>query len=241
MRTAQSIYQIINTFEPGKLFGYKDLNISSDQYIAAAKALQRLKNKGVIKSISKGKFYKPVKSVFGELKPSENEILKFYLKKNNKRVSYITGVSLFNSMMLTTQIPNIIRIASYDKRITCDTGTIKIEPAKSYIPVTDDNYKLLQLLDVLKDFNKIPDLDRKSGTVLIISRFRKLSKESVKEIIKYSIKYPPRVQAFLGSILEYLGYNDDIQKLKKSINPLSEYNIIINKEILPTANKWNIK
>ncbi|MDA3886164.1 MAG: DUF6088 family protein [Candidatus Delongbacteria bacterium] len=241
MRTAQLIYQMINTFEPGKVFGYDNLKLQSDQFVAAAKALQRLKNKGVIKSISKGQFFKPVKSVFGELNPSEDEILKLYMMKNNKRVSYITGVSLFNSMMLTTQIPNIIRIASYDKRKSCDTGTLKIKTAKSYVKVTDYNYKLLQLLDVLKDFNKIPDLDRRSAVDIIISRFITLSKKAIKEIVEYSFKYPPRVRAFLGSILEYLGDVNEIEKLKESINPFSTFKISLNKNILPTIINWNIK
>jgi hypothetical protein len=217
MRTAQLIYQMINTFEPGKVFGYDNLKLQSDQFVAAAKALQRLKNKGVIKSISKGQFFKPVKSVFGELNPSEDEILKLYMMKN------------------------IIRIASYDKRISCDTGTLKIKSAKSYVKVTDYNYKLLQLLDVLKDFNKIPDLDRRSAVDIIISRFITLSKKAIKEIVEYSFKYPPRVRAFLGSILEYLGDVNEIEKLKESINPFSTFKISLNKNILPTIINWNIK
>ncbi|MCK4979316.1 MAG: hypothetical protein KAS62_02915 [Candidatus Delongbacteria bacterium] len=217
------------------------MKLPSDQFIAASKALQRLKKKGIINSLSPGKFYKPVKSIFGELKPAENEIVKLYIKKGKKRIAYITGIYLYNSMGLTTQIPNYMRIASYDKRISCNTSTIRIKSAKSYVEVTDNNYKLLQLLDVLKDFNKIPDLDRRSAIELITTRFISLSKKVINEIVKLSLKYPPRVRAFLGSILENLGFTNEIKKLKESINPLSTFKISLNDRILPTIKNWNIK
>ena len=51
----------------------------ADKIIAAAKAIERLIAKGVAKRVSNGVFYKPKKSVFGELKPSEDELLKQYL------------------------------------------------------------------------------------------------------------------------------------------------------------------
>ncbi len=241
MAISSNISARLKKYKPGSIFGYKDLKLNNSEFSAAAKTIERLKKKGIIKSLSPGVFYKPVKSVFGELRPSEDEILKSYLFKNGKREGYITGLSLFNSMMLTTQIPRIIKIAYFNKRVSFDTGSLKIESAKSYVNITDDNYNLLQLLDVLKDFNKIPDLDRESAVNIITSKIKMLSERERKELVEYSFNYPPRTRAFLGSILENTGMISETGKLKLSINPLSEFKVSLNEKILPTVKNWNIK
>ena len=50
---------------------------------AAAKALSRMAARGVIKRYKKGMYYKPKQTIFGEIKPSEEELLKSYLFENH--------------------------------------------------------------------------------------------------------------------------------------------------------------
>ena len=76
MRISEKINKQVNGFPVGTTFRYDQLNISKDQYVSAAKVLERLQKKGVIKKVSKGTFYKPENTVFGELKPNEQELLK---------------------------------------------------------------------------------------------------------------------------------------------------------------------
>jgi len=52
------------------------LDLKPKEFCAAAKAMERLIAKDAIKRISPGLFYKPKKIVFGEFKPSEEELLK---------------------------------------------------------------------------------------------------------------------------------------------------------------------
>ena len=144
-------------------------------------------------------------------------------------------------MGLTTQVPRNIKIASRDKRITVSVGNIKGNPVKSYVDVTDENYALLEILDALKDFKKIPDLDKSSGIKIILNQLKKLNIKEVKKLIDCALSYPPRVRAFLGALLEKMDVSIELKTLKKSINPLSEYNYGINKKILPTITNWNIK
>ena len=65
------------------------------------KMLNRLVGEGVIAKISKGRFYKPKKSIFGTLKPKPEEIVKDLLEKDGKVIGYMTGYSLFNRLGLT--------------------------------------------------------------------------------------------------------------------------------------------
>ena len=157
MRITQKIQNEISKLADGTTFKYEQLAIEPQEYVAAAKVIERLIAKGVIKRISTGVFYKPKKTVFGELRPNEDELLKPYLFEKGKRIAYITGTSLYNKMGLTTQIPKNIKIASRDKRISVSRGNVKATPVKSYVDVNDKNFYLLELLDVLKGFKEIPD------------------------------------------------------------------------------------
>ena len=241
MNIAKKIEEQIDSIESGKTFTYKDLNIKKEEYSAASKSIERLIKKGVIKRISTGVFYKPKKTVFGELKPDEEKIITPYLFKNGKRIAYITGLLLYNKMGLTTQIPKEISIASNKKRIYISKGNIKAKAVKSYVEVTNENYKLLELLDALKDFKKIPDLDKKSTISILSHKISELNKKQIKELIEIALEYPPRVRAFLGALLENIDENIDIKMLDDSLNPLSEYELGLTKDILPTVEKWNIK
>ena len=62
----------------GTTFRYQELKIPTENYNAAAKALERCIRNELIKRVSIGVFYKPVKSIFGELKPKEEELIKQY-------------------------------------------------------------------------------------------------------------------------------------------------------------------
>jgi len=241
MNIAKKIEEKINSIEKGKTFTYKDLNIKKEEYSAASKSIERLIKKEIIKRISTGVFYKPKQTVFGELKPDEEKLITPYLFKNSQRIAYITGLLLYNKMGLTTQIPKEISIASNKKRIYISKGNIKANAVRSYVEVTDENYKFLELLDTLKDFKKIPDLNKKSAIGILTNKLLELDNNQIKELINIAIEYPPRVRAFLGALLENFGKKGDLKILDDSLNPLSEYKLGLTKAILPTVEKWNIK
>lgn len=241
MTISQKIQNKINKQNPGETFGYSNLSIKPNEFGAAAKAIERLINKGEIKRVSTGMFYKTKHTTFGVLKPNEDELLKPYLFENGKRIAYITGTSLYNRLGLTTQIPKTIKIASRNKRIRVETEGLKASPVKSYVDVSDKNHYLLEILDTLKDFKKIPDLDKKLAIRIISDKFKKLDQSEVKRLIKCALAYPPRVRAFLGALIENTSNAINTIPLKNSLNPLSEYDFSITKEELPTVEEWNIR
>jgi DNA primase large subunit len=241
MTISKKIQDKINQFGDGATFKYEQLPLEPQEYTAAAKAIERLIKKGFIKRVSTGVFYKPKKTVFGELKPNEDELLKAYLFEKGNRIAYVTGNALYNRMGLTTQVPKSLKIASQKKRITISIDNLNASPIKSYVSVTNKNFYLLELLDVLKDFNKIVDLDKNAAIKIISNKLTELNQSELNTLIKCSLSYPPRVRAFLGALLEYKKQPTDFLLLKNSLNPLSEYTFGIDKKQLPTAQNWNIK
>ncbi len=241
MKLTEQIRNTIDKLPTGRTFGYADLGIAQENYVSAAKALERLQAKGVIKKISKGKFYKPEQTVFGELKPDYYELLKPYLFENGKRIAYETGFSLYNRMGLTTQVAYRIKIASRSKRIYINRGALKADAVKSYAEVTESNYRLLGMLDALKDIKQIPDSKVANSIKVLSSLIMQLNDGLVKELIKYALMYPPRVRALLGAILENINSKADTLKLKQSLNPLTTFQFELNANNLPTIKNWNIK
>jgi len=241
MTVSKRIGQRIQQLQTGTTFDYQTLMVEREEYAAATKALERLIKKEIIKRVTSGIFYKPKETVFGALKPNEEELLKTYLFENGKRIAYITGLSLYNKMGLTTQIPKIIKIACRDKRIYASVGTLKGKPVKSYIDVTDKNYYMLEILDAVKDFNQIPDLNVDSAILILTERLKKLIDKEISQIIQYALKYPPRTRALIGSILELMDNKINLKELKKSLNPLSEFEYNIKEGVLPNAKEWRIK
>ena len=111
MNIQAQIDQTILNFSPGCNFGYGDLPLYSKSPNGVVKAISRLIGKNKLKRLSKGIFYRPKKGILGDIKPSDDELLRTFCFRNDQLVGYITGASLYNRLGLTTQIPKTITIA----------------------------------------------------------------------------------------------------------------------------------
>lgn len=242
MALATQIRNRIKELPESKTFRYDDLRIAKTDYTTAAKVLERLQKEGLIKKVSKGVFYKPEQSVFGELKPDYNELLSPYLFENGKRVAYVTGTSLYNRLGLTTQIAFRISIASRGKRININRETLKADAVKSYAEVTESNYEILGLLDAFKDIKRIPDCSVARAVRRLSAILKDLGEKQIESLLSYSFVYPPRVRALVGAVLQNNGYEGKgMEKLKDSLNPLTTVNLGIKETVLPTKTFWYIK
>lgn len=242
MALASEIRKRIMQLPEGKTFGYDDLRIARDGYSAAAKAIERLQKEGLIKKVSKGVFYKPEQTVFGELKPDYSELLRPYLFENGKRVAYETGPSLYNRLGLTTQMAFRIKIASRGKRININRGILKADAVKSYAEVTDSNYETLGLLDAFKDIKRIPDCSVAQAVRRLSAIIKALDNKQTESLIKYALLYPPRARALAGAVLENNGRKGKgLEKLKDSLNPLTTIKLGLKEVELPTKANWYIQ
>lgn len=241
MKVTQKVERSLRSMDEGTTFKYQNLGIAPSEYGAAAKVIERLIRKGAIKRASTGIFYKPKQSIFGELPPREDELLKPYLFENGKRIAYVTGASLYNRMGLTTQIPKVLKVACRGKRITTRIGGIVIKPVKSYTDVNDNNYTLLEILDAVKDFNKISDLDQNSAITLLSNKILALSEKERALLLKCALLYPPRARALLGAIMDAKNTDTKLLFLQNSLNPLTFYDFGSIFDLLPKASDWNIR
>lgn len=242
MKIAKQIREKIKNIPESEPFGYADLGILPDDFFAAAKALERLQKKGEIKKVSKGVFYKPEISIFGLMPPKYDSILKNYLFENGKRVGYITGGELYNSLNLTTQNYFTSKISTKRNRKKIKISWLKTTSVKAYVDVTEENYQLLGILDAIKDIKLISDTPANRVLKILIPRIKKFSKKDIENLLQYALQYPPRARALLGAIIESLFLNEfNLELIKKSLNPSTIYKIRIKENDLPTIKNWNIQ
>lgn len=241
MTIAKKIKKEILGFPDDFVFVLSDLDCDVEQREAAARALQRMAERGEISKLANGKYYKPRKTIFGELAPSPSQIAKEYLVKNGRIIGYMTGGNAFSQYSLTTQISSDILIGTNYYRRPIQRGAYKISFVYQPNEIKEDNIELLKLLDCLKYIKDIPGTTANEACKRLIFVIKDLPDKQRKQIIDLAIKYTPFVKALLGSILELIGMSkESLKPLKESLTGISKYRLPISEDILPTKINWRI-
>ena len=241
MKKTEYIANLIDRLPKGYVFTYVDFIDKVKSKEAVIKALNRMTASGKITKLSKGKFYKPEKSVFGKLRPNRNQIVKDLLEEDGKITGYLTGYSIYNQLGLTTQISNIIQIGKNAVRPSLKRSEYKISFVLQKNTITKDNISLLQILDSIRYIKKIPDTTIGSACKRLMEIIKDLSQKDKSTLVRLSLKYPPVSRALLGAILEEIGNRSLTELLSKSLNPITTYNLSGAEKILSSVDKWNIK
>ena len=240
MKVSDLVTNKINRLKTGYVFTYNEFDVPVNKVDALKKTLSRLVAAGKIVRLSKGQFYKPEKTEFGLLQPPEYQIVKDLLEEKNKIVGYITGISIYNKLGLTTQISNTIQIGTNIDRKPRKRGKYNIRFIRQKNTITKENTYMLQILDAVRFIKRIPDADVTESCKRIISIFRDFSQEDRIAIAKYARKYNPGTKALAGAILDYISEDSITDQLYYSINPATTFDLKISIEVLPNKQKWMI-
>lgn len=96
----------------------------------------------------KGIYYRAAKTPFGFSNINYKMLIDdLYLFDDIDVYGYIGSPSLANKIGLTTQIPKDEYIVTNNNRVVCDVDNIKL--MKPVVKINKDNYKVLQILDLL--------------------------------------------------------------------------------------------
>ena len=121
--------------------------------------LNRLNKENIIKTAYKGIYYIPKTNIFGEVPLPNNKIIqyKYLTDKLGNVKGYITGANLFNKVGLTTQVPNIIDIVTNECKNNnkYENKNLNVIIRKPKIEINTDNYKYLQLIDLIENKDNI--------------------------------------------------------------------------------------
>ena len=236
MSVAKITRDFVENIESAKLFTYDDIPCLNKT--SAAIELSRLFKKGIIKKVSKGKFYKPKIRVFGEVAPNTNDKIKSYLKSDETN-SYETGANSFRKLGLTTQVSNETVIATNKpyRKVRIDNINLKFIPKR--VDAKGDEIYLVQILDAIKDINKIPATTPNDVVKYLKEIIKKESFENQNKLTKFALKYTPRTRAILGAIFKEIGNKKCAYELKSTLNPMTNYKLKVEEDVIKEKKYWN--
>lgn len=240
MKISDYLANRIDRLPKGYVFTYVDLVTNASQKEAAIKALNRMVQSGKLTKLSKGKYYKPETTPFGSILPSQDQVVKDLLEDNGKVTGYLTGYSMYNQLGLTTQVSNTIQIGKKDVRPAFKREHYTISFIKQKNTITKANIPLLQILDAIRTIRKIPDTSLESSAKRLLIILNNVSSDDQKSLVRLALKYPPATRALLGALLDELLKNSLTLPLHKTLNPITTYKLPGLREILGTAETWNI-
>ena len=158
--------------------------------------LKKLKNtllnsnkEGIIETAYKGIYYIPNENVFGKMLLGNRQIIqyKYIMDKDGNVKGYVTGAKLFNEAHLTTQVPNIIDIATNECKNfnKYENKNLNVIIRKPKIEINNENYKYLQLFDLIENKDNIGiEVDNPDE---IIYNFIEENELDFEKIIKYAM------------------------------------------------------
>lgn len=241
MKVSEYIAYTLDRLPKGYVFTYSDFITEVNKKEAVIKALNRMVVSGKIAKLSKGKYYKPENTPFGNLQPKQAQIVKDLLEDNGRITGYLTGYSIYNQLGLTTQVSNTIQIGKNEIRPSFKRERYTISFIKQKNTITKENIPLLQILDAIRYIKRIPDSTIELSCRRLLAILGNLLEKDKITLVRLALKYPPVTRALLGAMLDQLKQTDLTQSLLKSLNPITKYKLPGVAKILLSTEKWNIQ
>lgn len=158
---------------------------------------KKLCDEGKIKRFDKGIYYIPKQSrLKGGVPIGADAVTKAkYVSRKGKVVGYVSGYTFANQLGITTQVPYVIEIVTNNvssryREIDKDGRRVILRKPKAV--VNEDNYRVLQLLDLLSNITQYTDEDM-PNTALRVKAYIKNEGISRDDIDQYIGEYPDRI------------------------------------------------
>lgn len=198
-----------NNYELGEPIFASDIDIPNMTEENLRYHLKKLTDDGIICRFEPGIYYFPKTNILGEkiLLSAEVVAIHKYIMRRGKRVGYYSGYTLANRMGLSTQVPFTEEITSNYAPAVVRELTIKNRKyivRRPVVEITEENVKILQLLECLKDVDKCAE-ENLDICGQILTKFAKDNEITRTMIDKIISKYPMKIyKAIYETGVEYV-------------------------------------
>lgn len=159
--------------------------------------LKKLTDDGILCRFEPGVYYFPNINILGERIPLsvDTVVVHKYIMRKGRRIGFYSGYTLANRMGLSTQVPFVEEIVSNYAPAVVRKLTIKNRKyivRRPAVEITEENVKILQFLECLKDVDKCAE-ENLSVCGEILTRYaieHDITKAKVDEFISY---YPMKI------------------------------------------------
>lgn len=193
------------------LYEYLEMNYKTNEPIFMADVKSKLQvsdvnlrrmfkelcDDGRINRFQNGIYYIPKKSrLKGGVPLSADAVVKAkYISRRGEIDGYYSGYTFANQLGITTQVPYVIEIVSNNassriREVNVKGRRVVLRKPRTFI--TERNYRVLQLLDLLSNITQYADqdMDEVSARVKTYINNERISREDIDQYIE---KYPERI------------------------------------------------
>lgn len=164
--------------------------------------LKRLSDKGSIIKVRNGIYYVPrANSVLKRPRVNLDKVIsrRYIMPLDKKVIGYTTGINFANQLGLTSQTASVTTIVTNETarpeyEVVFGKKVVKLKRPK--IKINYRNYKVLQVLDLLNEFDRLSEVPLTKSTN-IIKQYLKDVDISKKELNEYIRKYPRKTLEYL--------------------------------------------
>ena len=215
-------YSELEIIDAQRLYQEKFNDMSEQAFF---KRLSRLAKNGEIQRLTKGIYCKPKKGRFGIIESNAKNILEYYVG-TNKNKGVVVGYQMYNKYGLTTQVSKIIEV--YSNATLQEKRKIKnVIVHKANLKFDASTKKMIELLEVLENYQSIEELNTKSMLKFITDTGRYYNEKTLEKLLK-TIGYKKSTLASLKHLLEYLKIENTVDQY---LNGTSKYKALRLEEL----------
>lgn len=211
---------------------FRDLPFS-----AVAQALSRLTRANLLRRVTRGVYYRPRQTTFGESQPNTAALQAL---ASEKAPVFPAGLAAANLLGFTTQSPRAAEVAttaaSLPRTLVGEATIVHTRRPAAWKQLSREDAALLDFLRQAGRTSELPPAETAKQTLAQLAadgRYARLLRAAVTE--------PPRVRALLGALGEAHGVDDrQLARLRRSLNPLSRFDFGAFAS-LPTATAWQAR
>lgn len=211
MKQTEELKKIISEYHVNQLIDicelYESRFAESMSFSAFTKNIERYVANGYLIRVAKGTYCRPNTTKYGIVFPSEQEMLKEFVGENK---GVVIGYYLYNELNISTQIAK--HIEAYSNAIKQFSRTISnISIEKCNLQFTDEEITTVRMLEILKNFYNIQDLNYKAF-VLLCNKFAEQYNEKIVNKVIEQMRYSKSTIAFMQHILSSAGVKNNLKK-----------------------------
>ena len=204
-----------------KLLIEKLPNVPANTYY---KSIERMRKKGELEWLAKGVYCRPKVTRFGKISAGEENILNYYIGKENY-TGVVIGYRLYNKYGITTQVSKSVKI--YSNVLEEEKKVIKnVEIKKVNISINSKIKRAIEQLEILENYDEIEDIDKNSLIRLYITIAEEYSDKVFITVLR-NMKYKKRTIAYLEKILNTKKVENTLSQF---LNKTSKYKIPLVEE-----------
>ena len=183
---------LLNKYGTNKPILTEELSIPEISYDNLRKQLSRYNSQGIIEKYSQGVYYIPKETILGKSTLSINDVIyRKYISDDNEIYGYFSGLSFYNKLGITTQVPFVYEIVTNKEKSRVRKITLKnkkIILRKPYATINKNNYLEAQFLEFINNAN-INDID---DNIDILKKYIKDNNLNKNIILDLITNYPSK-------------------------------------------------